>query len=79
MTDMIERVAKAVKRCNVFPLGDLREYLSNEDAITIARAAIEAMREPSEEMVDQCMDMGIHAMTQKAVWEKMLDAALEEK
>jgi len=52
MTDMIERVAKAVKRCYVFPLGDLREYLSNEDAVTIARAAIAAMRDCTPAMLD---------------------------
>ena len=44
MTDMIERVARAVKYCEAFPLGDMREYLSPEDAITIARAAVKARR-----------------------------------
>jgi len=52
MTDMVERVAKAVKDCGVFPLGDMREYLSPEDAITIARAAITAMRACTPAMLD---------------------------
>jgi hypothetical protein len=87
MTDMIERVAKAVKNCGVFPLGDMREYLSPEDAITIARAAVEAMREPTDEMNDAgadkcdggCAEESCQCGFMGKIWTAMIDAALEEK
>ena len=87
MTNMIERVAKAVKDCEAFPLGDMREYLSNEDAITIARAAIAAMRDCTPAMLDAGTIAHPRGYTREtlltdiieAEWRVMCDAALEEK
>jgi hypothetical protein len=66
---MIERVAKAINDA-MLQHGD---YKPDE----LARAAIEAMREPSEEMVfagDAFEPDGISA---EAIWIAMIDAALE--
>ena len=80
MTDMIERVARAVKDCEAFPLGDMREYLSPKDAITIARAAIAAMREPTDEMLDAATRSegdGNLETDARNTYCAMIDAALE--
>ena len=88
MTDMIERVAKAVKACEPFPLGNAREYLSNADALTIARAAIAAMRDCTPAMLDAgsaAHPAGGYVRETlltdiiEAEWRAMVDAALEEK
>ena len=47
--DMIERVARAVKNANV---NGSKYDLTDHYAEAIARAAIEAMREPTEDMVE---------------------------
>jgi hypothetical protein len=83
MIDMIERVAQAVKDCEAFPLGDMREYLSNADALTIARAAIAAMREPTEEMaqtVASAYTAGVaNPQMITKIYSAVIDAALEGK
>ena len=81
MTDMIERVAKAMAENDSGPMDSAlfaihwREF--GEGYIDSARVAIAAMREPTTKMVDQCMDTGHMRGDAEAVWEKMTDAALE--
>jgi len=72
---MIERVARAIQdRCrergfNVCPAPLVHH---------IAAAAIEAMREPTEEMVDACdINIPTEGMIY-GVWRDMIDAALKE-
>lgn len=88
MSGMVERVAKAIKNCEAFPLGDAREYLSETDAITIARAAIAAMHDCTIEMLDAGSAAhpagGYKRSTLlndiiECEWRAMVDAALEEK
>lgn len=71
--DMIERVARAISEVDCLPLGPAH-------ARAMARAAIEAMREPTTAMIDATQDIyaepGRHLI--EYVWEKMIDAALNE-
>jgi len=68
MTDMIERVARALR-------------VADESAIApgyyqhMARAAIAAMREPTPEMLPAEM----YEKTYRHIWQKMISAALREK
>jgi hypothetical protein len=86
MSEMIERVAKAIDTV----LGDDHESLSIEmgcgslskemraEAMAkAARAAIEAMREPTDAMVD--IDSIIMLPTKKnyRIWQAMIDEALK--
>ena len=66
--ELIERVATALEpKCRAFGRGDMPMQVARE----FARAAIEAMREPTIEMVFAAPpgDAG-------EVWEAMIDAAL---
>lgn len=78
MNDMIERVAKAI--CLVHNT-DIKRY---KNYISAARAAIEAMREPTLEMsevggevddIDDCYTIG--RTTAKKCWQAMIDEALK--
>jgi len=78
MTDMIERVAKAINDA-MLQHGD---YKPDE----LARAAIAAMREPTEDMGGAAVtdhDNHAHHMSSyhcvTEAWRNMIDAALEEK
>jgi len=44
----------------------------------IARAAVESMREPTDEMVAAAFALGHEAQCAPEVWEAMIDKALEE-
>lgn len=70
MNDMIERVAKAIA---------LRD---TTDEFAMTRAAIEAMREPTEEMIKVGFSMTATAQSGtidiEEVWQAMLDAALKD-
>jgi hypothetical protein len=68
MPEMIERVARAIAR-ELGEGGDAVEYYD------IARAAIEAMREPTPEMLPAEM----YEKTYRHIWQKMISAALREK
>jgi len=73
--DMIERVARVLQsRDETYDVTDALDPCFMDDA----RAAIAAMREPTEEMVDQCMDAGHMRGDAEEIWERMIDAALEE-
>ena len=74
--DMIERVARAIAEQNHGSTWD--EWIDE------ARAAIEAMREPTEAMINglriaqECGD-STAALWAPLVWRAMIDAALGEK
>lgn len=65
---MIERVAKALEK-NL----EGKEFSSFEDA---ARAAIEAMREPTETMLEEGPP---YPYMDNIIWGMMIDAALSEE
>jgi len=68
--NMIERVARAIEATTKYALSDYTDYSD------MARAAIAAMREPTEEMLQcGCHDCG----HQTTYWQAMIDAALERK
>jgi len=69
--NMVERVARALH-------GDVDPWprYGCEVCINRARAAIAAMREPTEEMMDACTKHGVIPIF---MWQAMIDAALEEK
>jgi len=79
--DMIERVAKAIYASSPFPDG--LKFLDPEpwrSCIYSARAAIEAMREPTYAMCDTLYEFGPEAyMEPEEVMAALIDAALEEK
>lgn len=76
MTSMVELVARAINK----------ELTGSEENVNdfrrrLARAAIEAMREPTEAMIDAGENTGINLWIQfEAViaWQAMIDAALAE-
>ena len=70
MSEMVERVARAVQ-----PIADPGGHWTTcED---IARAAIEAMREPTEGMIQAGWTTnGYRGDMTKAEWSAMIDAAL---
>ena len=75
MTDMIERVAREILEAH-------KDWLFGKDAEedlfrTMARAAIVAMREPTEVMLDAAMQFA--SCDLKSEWQAMVDAALGGK
>lgn len=79
MSEMIERVAKAIMTANDQSTGIRFSYLCHD----MARAAIEAMREPTRAMVEAAHDKldwgypdGVDANFYVA-WEEMIDEALK--
>ena len=83
MDDMIERVARALHKldtgdgCPTFEDCNLQEYFFEQ-----ARAAIKAMREPTEAMItckdDVMMFLEISPSWLGSVWRAMIDCALRE-
>ena len=71
MTDMIERVTQALREV----LWNYGVQLTKEMDELLARAAIEAMREPTEEMshAGWRTDSGISTV----VWQAMIDEAMK--
>ena len=90
--EMIERVAKAIYDAHVSRQPRPADWLSwgeliaqghqgrhrVEDTRALARAAIEAMREPSEAMIDAGYEYKGRGNTTEAVWRAMVAAALQE-
>lgn len=73
MSEMVERVAEALAKSD--------KYTS--DYTALARAAIEAMREPTEGMTNaafniELWDQPINEHCAQDVWQTMIDAALQE-
>lgn len=78
MNEMIERVAKAMVQA-------MRELEPNDaNSLTVAKATIKAMREPTEEMtevggyIEDCEEQYVGKTTANAVYQAMIDKALEE-
>lgn len=78
MTKMIDKVAKAI-----FDEMDLSDSLALPEAERYARAAIEAMKDPTKTMVDAAYradDSGMPlSMGYEEVWGHMITAALSEE
>jgi hypothetical protein len=96
MSEMIERVARAVMitrqaAAGPIPSMSLRVMQPSAFDFAIARAAIEAMREPTEGMVLAGGDVEIERVDGEALeyhrldgacaraWKTMIDAALQER
>lgn len=77
MSEMIDRVAKAI-----YEAMDLSDGLDGTAAKTYARAAIEAMREPSEAMCtagDECCgEYGCGVWRMREIFTAQIDAALKD-
>lgn len=69
MSEMVERVARAIWEIGA------SDDISECDAAMYASAAIEAMREPTQEMVDAAI---ANADGVILPWDAMIDAALEQ-
>ena len=79
---MAERVAAAIKKSHDVECGELGTTMDEKTASWLARAAIQAMREPTEEMIaagERPFDepfTGGRLTPASAVYESMIDAAL---
>lgn len=87
MSEMIERVARAMAFADLgTDTWDVKSeeddgcgYLGKEDFRVMARAAIEAMREPTMAMIDAGDAEDVHCLAQASVhYTAMIDAALKE-
>lgn len=77
MSEMVERVAKAMhdrRQMDIAPRGNWEDlHFSNRAPwVKLARAAIEAMWEPTEEMYIE------FSGDDRAVWQTMVDASLRQ-
>ena len=73
MTDTtIERVARALLVAD-------RSAITPDYYQRMARAAIEAMREPTEAMLDAGVNFRERNARTEQIWQAMIDAALKEK
>ena len=73
MTDsMIERVARALLVAD-------RSAITPDYYQRMARAAIEAMREPTEAMLDAGVNFRERNARTEQIWQAMIDEALKEK
>ena len=66
MNEMIERVGRAIAKDQCWPAGTNTEL--------VARAAIEAMRQPTQEMIEAADSEFF-----EEIWQQMIDAALVTK
>ncbi len=78
--EMVERVARAIFTAGGTAPG-IRQYDDLSVAMKIswydsARAAIAALREPTEAMCDECGGFAIHELETAELWRAMIDAAL---
>lgn len=72
MSEIIERVARAIENVNL-----LDYNLTKEEINSLAKAAIAAMREPTLFMTDSANGI-VSTHECKEVWQTMIDAALKE-
>jgi hypothetical protein len=79
MSEMVDRVAAAIR-----PLLYGSDLMADSEVGDIARAAIEAMREPTEAMVEAGWDTGLEygpgdalAVNPEVCFSAMIDAALK--
>ncbi len=77
MSEMIERVAKAIYD-RTLEDDQLADYgLPMADAITCAKAAIEAMREPTQDMLNAGKAIMTDYDDSLECWQAMIDEALK--
>lgn len=83
---MVTKVAEAINRADVeFRTNNKASYdYAKRSYESMARAAIEAMREPTNDQANEyykirksCADSDIMACFNVSVWESMIDAALK--
>lgn len=87
MSEMIERVARQIFETNITVYLRLSMDFSEQTVSVqeqyrgLARAAIEAMREPTEAMEEAALDVRPLMLpdSPREVWEAMIDAALNEE
>jgi hypothetical protein len=78
MSDMVERVARALYEARGGVWGEFRSEEGRASWIGVARVAIEAMREPTEPMrVAANAVSNLHETLE--AWDDMIDAALKPK
>lgn len=77
MSEMVERVAKAIWSVPMCGIEDARGS-DDEIIVAMARAAIEAMREPTRPMYEAANDALVPTWDAKACWHSMIDAALNK-
>lgn len=83
-SEMIERVAKVIGDALTDRDGWLKKSYSDDDVLAMARAAVEAMREPTAAMIDAGCEAGFRASGDQCrdenheppSWRAMIDAAL---
>jgi hypothetical protein len=85
MSEMVERVARAIAKARhpglTWPTKSDPEYIQTVHTyLRDARAAIEAMREPTEEMIKASNREWDGRMSHRSsgAWQVMIDAALKE-
>jgi hypothetical protein len=76
MNEMVERVAREIYRSMMRDMSEAPTLTPMY--LNAARVAIEAMREPTQEMISAAMDPheGLGGSTVTIVWQEMIDAAL---
>lgn len=77
MGEMVDRVARAIAMAEATIMLGGDKTKEAPDPRAIARAAIEAMREPTQDMIDAC-DINIPTEGEiVGVWDSMISAALK--
>jgi hypothetical protein len=82
MSEMIERVARALDECHDPSSWHPYDFWDHDFALELARAAIEAMREPTDAMKQAGDDFSgnlaiTHDASGEGTWQAMIDAALK--
>ena len=77
MSEMVERVARAIYIAEMGNLNRYDDVMMSEGAREMARAAIEAMRVPTQKMLCAAW-MVDHEAYPGEEWGAMIDAALKE-
>lgn len=80
MSEMVERVAMAIHVTMDAPAWDRTSVLTRDVMRVRARAAIAAMREPTEDMRDALSATGKmwRELNSETVWQTYIDAALKD-
>jgi len=71
--NMTDHVAKAIYKARPEQMHGFRY----DDAVVLARAAIAAMREPTEAMLAEAFDNLVGEETCARIWREMIDEALK--
>ena len=78
MTDIVEKVAKAIATKALGELGRDYDPFAIQKCSPYARAAIEAMRDPDHDMTGAVLAPCVDRTSTVRSWNKMIDAALGE-